>query len=39
MKSKALLTILVAFAFVFGMSYAIASRQGTVSEPDGSDWL
>ena len=35
MQSKSLSTLLVAFAVVCGMSYAIASRQGAVSEPDG----
>jgi len=39
MQSKSLSTIFVAFAVVFGMSYAIASRQGAASAPDDSDWL
>jgi hypothetical protein len=39
MQSKSLSTILVAFAVVFGVSYAIAYRRGAVSKPDGSDWL
>jgi alcohol dehydrogenase (cytochrome c) len=39
MQSKSLSTIFVAFAVVFGMSYAIASRQDAVSAPDDSDWL
>jgi alcohol dehydrogenase (cytochrome c) len=39
MKSKWLSTILVAFAAFFGISYAIASLQGAVGTPDGSDWL
>ena len=39
MKSKSLSTILVAFAVFFGISFVIASRQGAVSTPDGSDWL
>jgi glucose dehydrogenase len=39
MRLKSLSTILVAFAVVFGVSYAIATRQGAVSELDGSDWL
>jgi alcohol dehydrogenase (cytochrome c) len=39
MLLKSLSTILVAFAVVFGMSYAIASRQAAVSTLDGSDWL
>ena len=38
MQSKSLSTNFVAFA-VFGVSYAIASRQGAVSEPDSSGWL
>ncbi len=32
-------TILVAFAVVFGMSYATASAQRAVTKPDGGDWL
>ena len=39
MQSKSLSTIFVAFAVVFGVSYAIASRQGAASAPDDSDWL
>jgi alcohol dehydrogenase (cytochrome c) len=39
MQSRLLSTILAASAVVFGMSYAIASREGAVSKPDGSDWL
>jgi len=39
MHSKSLSTIFVAFAVVFGISYAIASRQGAASAPDDSDWL
>ena len=39
MQSKLVSTIVVAFAVVFGMSYATASRQGAVSDPGGSDWL
>jgi glucose dehydrogenase len=39
MRLKSLSTILVAFAVVFGVSYAIASRQAAVSTLDGSDWL
>ena len=38
MQSKSLSTIFVAFAVVFGMSYAIASRQDAASAPDDSDW-
>ncbi len=39
MQPKSLCPIVVAFAVVFGMSYAIASRPGAVSKPDGDDWL
>jgi glucose dehydrogenase len=39
MQSKSLPSILVGFAVVFDTSYAIASRQGAGSKPDGSDWL
>jgi alcohol dehydrogenase (cytochrome c) len=39
MQSKLVSTILVGIALVFGMSYAIASRQGAVSALDDSDWL
>jgi hypothetical protein len=37
MKAKS--TILAGRAVVVGVSYAIASRQGAVNEPDDSDWL
>jgi alcohol dehydrogenase (cytochrome c) len=33
------LSIILGALVVFGMSYALASRQSAVSEPDGSDWL
>jgi hypothetical protein len=39
MQSKSLSTIFVGIVVVFGVSYAVASRQGAVSKPDGSDWL
>src|SRR5258708_26252324 len=39
MQSKPLSTIFVAFAVVFGISYAIVSRQDAASAPDDSDWL
>jgi alcohol dehydrogenase (cytochrome c) len=39
MQSKWLSAILSTLALVFGVSYAIASRQGAVSKPDDSDWL
>jgi alcohol dehydrogenase (cytochrome c) len=39
MKSKSLSIILVALAVPFGISFVIASRQGAVSTPDGTDWL
>src|SRR6266481_5450373 len=39
MQSKSLSITLAAVAVVAGVSYAIASRQGLVSKPDGSDWL
>ncbi len=38
MQSKSASIILVAFAIVIGMSYAIAA-QGVLSKPDGGDWL
>ena len=37
MRSKS--TIPVGLAVVLGVSYAIASRQGAVNNPDNSDWL
>jgi alcohol dehydrogenase (cytochrome c) len=39
MQSKLLSANFVSFAVILGMSYAIASRQGPVGKPDGSDWL
>jgi alcohol dehydrogenase (cytochrome c) len=39
MQSKTLLTIVSASAIIFGVSYAIASREGAVSALEGGDWL
>jgi len=39
MQSKWLSAILSTLALVFGVSDAIASRQGAVSKPDDGDWL